>query len=191
MYVDIADTFIQYIHSLEPDEIQQLDRQYIDNILQQVDHGDLCIAQPIVKTEETESKPSLPLTFDNILLPRSKNLLLEASKAISKKYQKSRQKKKNELRFKKQISQHPRDRLAHKIKSNNDEINFIKQVLSHICNSLARKTRDIYDDMETVDCNPPEDVDLSDAEAVQYNIENAETVQAQLKGKKSSNHIVA
>ena len=94
MYVDIADTFIQYIHSLEPDEIQQLDRQYIDNILQQVDHGDLCIAQPIVKTEETESKPSLPLTFDNILLPRSKNLLLEASKAISKKYQKSRQKKK-------------------------------------------------------------------------------------------------
>ena len=25
MYVDIADTFIQYIHSLKPEEIQQLD----------------------------------------------------------------------------------------------------------------------------------------------------------------------
>ena len=49
----------------------------------------------------------------------------------------------------------------------------------------------MHDDMETVNCNPPEDVDLSDAEDVQYNIENAETVQVQLKTKKSSNHIVA
>ena len=49
----------------------------------------------------------------------------------------------------------------------------------------------MYEDMETVDYNPPEDVDLSDAEAVQYNIENAERVQAPLKTKKSPKHIFA
>ena len=49
----------------------------------------------------------------------------------------------------------------------------------------------MYENMETVDYNPPEDVDLSDAEAVQYNIGNAERVKAPLKTKKSSKHIFA
>lgn len=43
----------------------------------------------------------------------------------------------------------------------------IKQVQSHPPDRLACKTRDMYDDMETVDYNPPEDVELSDAETVQ------------------------
>ena len=42
----------------------------------QVDHADVRIAQPIKETEETESDLSLPSTFDDIFLPRSKKLLL-------------------------------------------------------------------------------------------------------------------
>lgn len=61
----------------------------------------------------------------------------------------------------------------------------IKQVLSHPRDRLACKTRDMYDDMETVDYNPPEDVELSDAETVQYNIENFETLQALLIAQKA------
>lgn len=61
----------------------------------------------------------------------------------------------------------------------------IKQVLSHPRDRLACKTRDMYDDMETVDYNLPEDVELSDAETVQYNIENFETLQALLIAQKA------
>lgn len=61
----------------------------------------------------------------------------------------------------------------------------IKQVLSHPRDRLACKTRDMYDDMETVDYNPPEDVELSDAETVQNNIENFETLQALLIAQKA------
>lgn len=62
------------------------------------------------------SKPSLPATFDNILLPISKKSLLKASKAISTKHKKNRQKKYNKLQFIKGVPQHPQDRLMRKIK---------------------------------------------------------------------------
>lgn len=61
-----------------------------------------------------------------------------------------------------------------KIRIINNEVKLIKQVPSHLRDRLVRKTRDVYDNTETVDYNPPpgDDKLLSDAETVQYNIKN-------------------
>ena len=67
---------------------------------------------------------------------------------------------------------HPRDRLACKVKiitSDNDKT-FIKQVPLHPRDSLKRLTKDINDDMSTINY-ADDDVnidDLSDAETVNY-----------------------
>ena len=62
-----------------------------------------------------------------------------------------------------------------KIKNNNDDVKFIKQVPSHPRDRLAHKARDIYDDMEMVDYNPPPaDDEHSGAETALYNIEDDE-----------------
>ena len=71
------------------------DKQNIDNILQQVNHSNICIAQSIVEIKEKNRlKPAWKNFFSDILLPKNpKKSLLKASRAISKKYKKIRAKK--------------------------------------------------------------------------------------------------
>ena len=110
-------------------------------------------------------------------------MLFSTSKAISKKYKKSRQKKNDELKFIKQLLLHPRDRLAHKvycITSDNDKT-FIKQVPLYPHNRLKRLTKDINDDILTINY-VDKDVnidDFSDPETVNYT--NIATVKHQKK----------
>lgn len=71
------------------------DKLNIDNILQQVNHSNICIAQSIVEIKEKNRlKPAWKKFFSDILLPKKPNKsLLKASRAISKKYKKLEQKK--------------------------------------------------------------------------------------------------
>ena len=110
-------------------------------------------------------------------------MLFSTSKAISKKYKKSRQKKNDELKFIKQLLLHPRDRLAHKvycITSDNDKT-FIKQVPLYPHDRLKQLTKDISDNILTINY-VDKDVnidDFSDPENVNYT--NIATVKHQKK----------
>ena len=68
--------------------MEDKDKQNIDNILQQVNHSNICIAQSIVEIKEKNKlKPAWKKLFSDILLPKkTKKSLLKASRAISKKY---------------------------------------------------------------------------------------------------------
>lgn len=72
--------------------------------------------------------------------------------------------------FIKQIAMHLRGRLAQNIKNTDDDVKFSKQNLSHPRDRLAWKVKDSYDDMEIVNYN--NDANISDAETVEYNIED-------------------
>ena len=67
---------------------------------------------------------------------------------------------------------HPRDRLARKVKNitSDNDITFIKQVSLHLHNRSKCLTKDINDDMSTINCvdNDVNIDDLSDAETVNY-----------------------
>ena len=131
---------------------------------------------PSEKDIKIEQGTPETLDFKDILLTKrkkKKSSQLSASKAISKKYKKIRQKKNDELKVIKQVPLHPRDRLACKAKnitSDNDKT-FIKQVPLHPPrDSFKRLTKDINDDMSTINY-ADDDVnidDLSDAETVNY-----------------------
>ena len=80
------------------------------------------------------------------------------------------------MQFLKQVSMHPRDRLARKIKTINNDVKFIKPVPSHLRDRLARKTRDMW----------------RYAETIQYDIENdTKMVHWQVSSKKSSKHMTS
>ena len=114
-------------------------------------------------------------------------MISENTKKLEQKY--------DQLGFLKQVPMHPRDRLLQKkIKNIDNNIKFIKPIPSHQQYRLARKTRGMYDKMEAVDYKPPpvDDELFSDAETVQYNIENdTRMVQRQVPSKKNSKHIAA
>ena len=75
--------------------MEDKDKQNIDNILQQVNHSNICIAQSIVEIKEKNRlNPAWKKLFSDILLPKqAKKSLLQASRAISKKYKNIRAKK--------------------------------------------------------------------------------------------------
>ena len=76
-------------------DMKDKDKLNIDNILQQVNHSNICIAQSIVEIKEKNRlKPAWKKFFSDILLPKKTNKsLLKASRAISKKYKNLEQKK--------------------------------------------------------------------------------------------------
>lgn len=61
-------------------EVKDKGKQYTDNILQQTNHGDMCITQPIVEPMKPEPASTPLPTFNHILLPQSKKSLPKASK---------------------------------------------------------------------------------------------------------------
>lgn len=112
--------------------------------------------KPTLKTTKTTNrKEPESLNFKDILLTKRKKKkpsLLASSKAIPKKYKKIRQKKNDELNIIKQVVMYPRHRLAGKIKTLTDDndVEIIKEVPLHLGERLKCLTRDMYDDMKTV-----------------------------------------
>ena len=69
-------------------DIKDKDKQNIDDILQEVNHGYILAAQPIVEIKKKNRlKPAKKKGFNDILLP--KKSFLKTSRAISKKYKKN------------------------------------------------------------------------------------------------------
>ena len=102
---------------------------------------------------------------------KKKSPLLAAREVIRKKYKKFRQKKNDQLKFIKQVPMHLRDRLTRKIKNltYDNNIEFTKQVPLHPRERLKCLTRNMYDDMETVNYNNNLNVDdISDAQTTNY-----------------------
>ena len=122
-------------------DIKAKDKQNIRDILQPVNHSDISIAQPIFEIKEKNSLKPAKKEFNDIWLP--KKSLIKGSRVISKKYEKLEQKK-DQLQFLKQVPMH-----------SSDVVKLIKQFPLHPQDRLVCKTRDMYDDMETVDYNPP------------------------------------
>ena len=89
-----------------------------------------------------------------------------------KNIKKIRQKKNEKSKSIKQVPLHPRDRLARKVQNitSDNDITFIKQVSLHPHDRSKCLTKDINDDMSTINCvdNDVNIDDLSDAETVNY-----------------------